>query len=271
MVAGPTLDYTRYYRWWHDESDAHFEQEVAAAEEWLSRYRPNDRSARILDIGCGMGFVVASFLRAGYRAAEGIDADRGQASLAAARNLPVHYVPVAETHRWMRDRAGRYAVVTAVDVLEHIPRDHQLDFLEGVHNLLEPGGTFLCRVPNANSSLASVYRYGDWTHHASFTEHSLDFVLYNAGFAEIRIEATRPQPLSRRLVRPGQWLLGFFRLFRRLEMISEFGWAQGSRIPLTLNILAIAKRVSSKAPPQIASGARRHPPRPTNVCEIGSP
>jgi SAM-dependent methyltransferase len=269
MAAAREIDYTRHYRWWHDESDSHFEQEVAAAGQWLSRYCPNDRSKCILDIGCGMGFVVAGFLRAGFKSAEGIDADRGQASLATARNLPVSYVPVAETPRWMRDRAGRYALVTAVDVLEHIPRDHQLDFLEGVYNLLEPGGTFLCRVPNANSSFASVYRYCDWTHHCSFTQHSLDFVLYNAGFGDIRIEATHPPPLSQRLLRPGQWLLGFFRLFRRLEMIAEFGWTQGSRVPLTGNILAVAKRGEFKI---------RSPDHPStnrdrgsaNICEMVS-
>jgi len=259
MGAARELDYTRYYRWWHDESDAHFEQEVRAAETWLSRFWPNDRSAPILDIGCGMGFVVASFRRAGFVSVKGIDADRRQVSLARSRGLPVRYVPSADTFNWMREHVGKYAFVTAVDVLEHIPRDQQLDFLEGVHKLLQPGGSFLCRVPNANSSLASIYRYGDWTHHTSFTQHSLDFVLYNAGFEDIRIEATRPQPLLRRLTRPGLWLLGCFRLLRRLEMIGEFGRAQGSRIPLTANIVAVARKAGPGSGAQAREQSQTQP------------
>lgn len=255
-MATRELDYTRYYRWWHDGSDAHFEQDVEGAREWLSHLWPNDRSAPILDIGCGTGFVVASCLRGGFSAAEGIDADRGQVKQARSRNLPVTHVPVSQTLEWMRERSGKFALVTAIDVLEHIPRDLQLDFLEGVHDLLSPGGTFFCRVPNANSSLAGIYRYGDWTHHTSFTQHSLDFVLYNAGFCDIQVEATAPQPLRRRLTRPGQWLLALFRTFRRLEMIAEFGWAQGKDIPLTANIIAAAKRTAS--PP--AAKACKHSP-----------
>jgi SAM-dependent methyltransferase len=244
MSAARELDYTRYYRRWHDESDAHFEQEVASAERWLSRYWPRDRAAPIVDIGCGMGFVVGSFVRAGFLLAEGIDADAGQVKSAQARHLPVRHVPVTQTLDWMDERRGKYALVTAIDVLEHIPRESQIEFLEGVHAILRPGGTFLCRVPNANSAVSSVYRYIDWTHHFSFTPFSLDFLLYNAGFRDIGIGPTPPFPLSQRLTRPGLWLLGFFRAFRRLEMIAEFGYAQGHTAPLTQNIVAIVKKAA---------------------------
>jgi SAM-dependent methyltransferase len=246
MSEAGEVDYTRHYRSWHDDSDAHFEQEVAASGDWLSPYWPQDRFAPILDIGCGMGFVVASFQRAGFQSAEGIDADRGQVRLAQARNLPVSHVPLSATGEWIEKRHGRYALVTAIDVLEHIPTEHQLDFLRGVHGLLRPGGVFICRVPNAYSSVASVLRYDDWTHCISFTRRSLDFVLYNAGFANIRVEATAPLPLYIRLTRPGQWLLACFRLVRRLQLTAEFGWGQVRNVPLTPNIVAIAEKIRER-------------------------
>ncbi|MFM6526777.1 MAG: hypothetical protein ACKPIB_00560, partial [Dolichospermum sp.] len=34
------------------------------------------------------------------------------------------------------------------------------------------------------------------------------------------------------------WIFRFVRFFRRLEMIGELGWEQGSIIPLSLNLLA---------------------------------
>jgi SAM-dependent methyltransferase len=265
MNAARELDYTRHYRWWHDESDAHFEHEVASAGRWLSPYWPRDKAAPIVDIGCGMGFVVGSFVRAGFSFAEGIDADAGQVRSAQARRLPVSHVPVTDTLTWMNERRGRYALVTAIDVLEHIPRESQLDFLEGVRRILRPGGTFLCRVPNANSAVSNVYRYIDWTHHFSFTQFSLDFVLHNAGFSDIDIAPTPPFPLFQRLTRPGLWLLGCFRAFRRLEMIAEFGWAQGREAPLTQNIVAIAK----KAPSDVAMAGERRLERSERQYERG--
>jgi SAM-dependent methyltransferase len=238
------LDYTRHYRSWHDESDAHFEQEVTVAGNWLSAYWPRDRSAPVLDIGCGMGFVVASFQRAGFQSAEGIDTDRGQVRLAQARKLPVAHVPLTDTADWIQKRRGRYALVTATDVLEHIPRADQLDFLRGVYDLLRPGGMFICRVPNAYSAVASVLRYDDWTHCISFTKRSLDFVLHNSGFSNIRIEATAPLPLSIRLTKVGPWLLACFRLIRRLQLAAEFGWEKVHDVPLTPNIVAIAEKAT---------------------------
>jgi hypothetical protein len=39
-----------------------------------------------------------------------------------------------------------------------------------------------------------------------------------------------------------QALRWFFRGWRRLEMMAEFGRAEGARIPLTLNILGLARK-----------------------------
>jgi len=237
------LDYTRQYARWHDDTDQHFEAMVAYETRWAAPYRPADLETPILDIGCATGFVVASYLRAGYRSVEGIDADVGQIAKARARKLPVEHVPVARTAGWMSVRRGRYGFVSAIDVLEHVPVDAQLAFLRGIVALLRPGGVFLCRVPNANASLAGRFRYDDWTHVCSFTEHSLDFVLFNAGFSDIRVEEAEPPRFRwRNFYGPRQALRLAFRTLRRLEYMAEFGFQSGRTIPLTLNILAIARK-----------------------------
>jgi hypothetical protein len=106
---------------------------------------------------------------------------------------------------------------------------------------LEPGGCLICQVPNASSGIASRWRYGDWTHHCSFSETSLDFVLYNAGFTVNIIHGGRsekPTTLPLHFATPGQgtWLL--YRLFhtlRRLEYMVELGSTERRPIPLTPN------------------------------------
>ena len=62
-----------------------------------------------------------------------------------------------------------------------------------------PDGKVILTVPNANSPLAARWRYIDFTHHCSFTEHSLNFVLGSAGFGDIRIDNSKgigPPPLQ---------------------------------------------------------------------------
>ena len=38
------------------------------------------------------------------------------------------------------------------------------------------------------------------------------------------------------------WALKFFRLFRRLEVMAELGPDQGKKVPLSLNLLAVADK-----------------------------
>jgi 2-polyprenyl-3-methyl-5-hydroxy-6-metoxy-1,4-benzoquinol methylase len=243
VLDEPVIDYTRYYQWWHDDSDKHFEDMATSESRWLAPLLPQSRSSRILDIGCGMGFAVGGMQKSGYSNVQGIDADAGQIAKARRRGLPVRHVPLADFATWCSTEYGTFDAVTSIDVLEHVPMQHQLGFLQNVLNLLKPGGTFICRVPNASASIAARYRYGDWTHYTSFTEHSLDFVLYTAGFRDIAVQEADPFRWSvRTFARPGRVLLGFYRLWRKLEMIAEFGYDAGVKVPVTPNIFAIARR-----------------------------
>jgi 2-polyprenyl-3-methyl-5-hydroxy-6-metoxy-1,4-benzoquinol methylase len=243
------IDYTRYYRHWHDGSDEHFQQMVSAFGRKLTPLLPSDRAARIIEIGCGTGFALGALQKLGYSAIKGIDSDRGQIAEATRRNLPAECVPANETARYLERQRDLFDVALCIDVLEHIPVAEQLNFLRAIRTALVPGGKIVVQVPNANAAIASRFRYGDWTHHCSFSEHSLDFVLHNAGFDGIQVsEATankRPRLpfIPRRSVMI--WLLrGSFRLIRRLEYAFEdLGWSQAKSIPLSANIIATARRI----------------------------
>lgn len=240
-----SLDYTRYYAHWHDRSDGHFEAMARYFEGKLGPLLPQDRGARVLDVGCGMGFALGGLSRLGYRSVEGIDADAGQVEAARTRGLPVTRVAPDEFEARMARHAGAHDVVLALDVLEHVPKPEQVAFLAAIRASLRPGGRFICQVPNANSGIAPRYRYGDWTHHTSFTELSLDFVLFSAGFDDIVVQEADPnvRPRFPLLLRKSvvRWsVLACVRAARRLELALELGTAKG--IPLTPNILAVARR-----------------------------
>lgn len=181
----------------------------------------------------------------GYEMVLGVDTDAGQVQAARRRGLMVEMS--ANTGTWLLEHHAAFDFILAIDLIEHVPVAEQIDFVSALAGALSPSGCLLCRVPNANSSLAGRYRYIDWTHACSFTEHSLDFLLYHGGFKHIDVFATET------VVRPRWWWLPvggsrhwwvfrMVRLWRRLEMMAELGPDQGRTVPLSLNLLARARK-----------------------------
>jgi SAM-dependent methyltransferase len=239
------IDYTRYYRHWHDESETHRAEMSRYFAAFLGPWLPASKSARILDVGCGMGFALHALRDLGYTNVSGIDMDAGQVEAARRQNLAVEQCD--DSIAYLNARPEAFDLILCLDVIEHVPVNLQLPFAAALGNALEKtSGRLICTVPNANSSLAARWRYGDWTHTTSFTEHSLDFLLFNAGFRDIRIlpgEVARKFPARPSFPAIASWLAWrFFRTMRRLELMAELGTKPGRAIPLSINLLAVASR-----------------------------
>jgi cyclopropane fatty-acyl-phospholipid synthase-like methyltransferase len=259
------IDYTRQYEKWHSDTPEHIQQMKDFYKKMLHKFLPSKLESRILDVGCGMGFTLMSLQEIGYVHLEGIDIDSGQVQSCLNKKLNVTHVQDSTT--FLRSMSNSYDLIVAIDVIEHIPHDKQFEFVRAINLALKSGGKLICTVPNANSALASRWRYIDWTHHVSFTEHSLDFLLFNAGFSSIEIHETEffyppyvPKILSRNILRKWFWnlilsedfrktllhwqIFKVVRLWQRAQMIAELGWEQGAVVPLSLNILAIGVKHS---------------------------
>jgi SAM-dependent methyltransferase len=245
------IDYSLYYRKWHSCTPQHADATAAYYRAVAGPHLPARRDAAVFDLGCGMGFTLLAYRGLGYQDCSGIDISREQVEAARAQGLRVEHA--ADSAAYLAARPAAYDFISAFDVLEHVPREHLLPLLRAVHASLKPGGVFVCVAPNANSGVAMRWRYNDWTHHTSFTEHSLDFVLRNGGFAAPRIDEVNffqrrpPHPyLPRKAV--ARWLLAsFFRAWRRMQFAAEFGFAPSRAIPLSLNIMAVARRADAQA------------------------
>lgn len=211
----------------------------------LQPHLPENKNSAVQDVGCGMGFAMEALLKLGYRRVEGFDTDKNQVALAQKAGLAVRHIE--DSVSFLRAQAKSNDLVLCLDVLEHVPKCDQLAFASAIRQTLHPGGQAIFSVPNASSALASRWRYNDWTHETSFTEHSIDFLLFNAGFSRIRVFpyefVVRPRwvwvPRKSTLL----WaLLRMYRMWRRGEMIAELGPEQGRAIPLSLNLLVVADR-----------------------------
>jgi SAM-dependent methyltransferase len=239
------MDYSRHYLKWHSDAEAHYESMTGFYERTLSSLLPDDKDSYILDVGCGMGLLLCALKKFGYKKSVGIDVSKEQ--IAYCKKHDVNAVLVDDTITFLVDHKDSFDCIIALDLIEHIPTNAQLEFMCRLFESLKSSGMFLCTVPNANASLAFRWRYIDFTHASSFTEHSLDFLLYNSGFKDIQIypmEFNTP-PAKKYLLRPEVfrwWIYKSFRAFRRLEMVAELGRTQAMQIPLSLNILGVARK-----------------------------
>lgn len=213
-----TEDYSAHYRRFHDEGEVH----AIEMAEWLGQYLkndlPSDRSMSVLDVGCGFGFALRAIRSAGFEDVRGIESSEHQAKVARRSGLNVEVV--ADTPAFLNLHSECFGLILLMDVLEHIPVDKQIGLLRAIRRALLSNGRLILTVPNANSPLAMRWRYIDFTHCASFTEHSLFFALNAAGFTEIKIDNTKgigafPKKWWRREQRANlrKWLV-------------RFGWSQ---------------------------------------------
>lgn len=206
------------------------------------RWLPVERDARILDLGCGAG-VLLEWLRdrRGYSRAEGLDPSASQ--VAFARTLGLNVTHHEHTASWLAAQEP-FDLILLIDVLEHLAEGDVEPILRAAATRLRPDGRLIVRVPNANAGFAARYRYIDGTHRRSYTEVSLQAALLASGFTDISIGgddvwSVRSLPGLFRLA-----LRGVFRLGRRLSALGEFG-PDGFRMPLSLNLLATARRRSA--------------------------
>ena len=153
---------------------------------------PDHRGAQILEIGPGLGELLEYLCHnRGYTAVSAIDLS---AEVAERCNLvvPGSTEVVRDSVAFLESNAGRFELIFAFHLLEHIPKPEIVRFLQAIRAALAPGGRVFIEVPNmANPLVGLNIRYADFTHEVGFTESSLSFALRSAGFSEVSVFGIR--------------------------------------------------------------------------------
>jgi SAM-dependent methyltransferase len=239
-------DYSQFYAKFHPADPRHRHGLTLLHQRMLGPHLPADRSAPILDVGCGAGYALEDLRAMGYTNLRGIDLNPMLAAAAKAKGLDVTIVE--STEAYLDAHAETYATILLMDVLEHVRREAQAGFLASLARRLRAGGRLICCVPNASSDIGSHWLYNDYTHQGSFTADSLSFLLEQAGFATVRCLGPeffpRPRLLfwfpTKRTI--AWWLRCVVRARQRITYIAELGWERGGRVVLTPNLLAVADK-----------------------------
>lgn len=207
----------------------------------LSRRVPPARRT-LLDLGAHVGRLIQIAARAGWRA-EGVELNpRTSAYAEKATGLPVHRADLRD----LVAEGRRYAAVTLIDVLEHIPQP--VEALRGVKGVLEPGGWIAVKVPHGPNQLLKERIRGrvvrgyrptvadNLVHVSHFTAGSLRMALERAGYADVSVTTAAPVlPPPEQAGRAGAVAV------RRGMTVAARLLPGGTRTPLAMNLQAYAR------------------------------
>lgn len=162
------------------------EQAVFKFAQFNKNYRtffPEDKSKLVLDIGVGRGEMMVCMRDWGYNY-QGVDIS--PSTVGFCQKLGLNCVVVDDTESWLSINPGKFALITCLDVLEHVPRAQTIGFLKAIRASLVAEGKAIIQVPNLQSPFGYLHHFNDFTHVSGFVEHSLAQVLLAAGFQEMK-------------------------------------------------------------------------------------
>jgi SAM-dependent methyltransferase len=214
-----------------------FAPRASTLRHLIKRHFPADRTASILDLGCGHGALIYFLHQAGYHNVVGVDVSPDQA--AEATRLGIEGIREGDLLETLRNQPNHSQdVVIAFDVIEHFTKDELLPFVDEVLRVLKPGGRWLIHSPNGESPFVGAIRYGDMTHEQAFTRASLSQLLLSSEFS--RVECHESGPIPAGVKSTARWVLWRgVSLLLRVWVAAETG-DLGRNVIFTRNLLAVA-------------------------------
>lgn len=216
-----------------------FSHRAAYLRRLIRHHFPDNRSATILDLGCGHGALLYFAREAGYHNLHGVD--RSPEQVEAAQMLGIEGVELADLlETLIATPSDSLDLVIAFDVIEHFTRDELIPFVDQVRRVLKPEGRWIIHVPNGMSPFFGAVRYGDITHELAFTCVSLNQLLLSSGFSQVR--CYEDIPAIHGLMSMLRWILWkIFRFMLQLYFATETG-NFGNSLIFSQNLLAIVTK-----------------------------
>ena len=140
---------------------------------------------RWIDLGCGQG-EFCEVLRSWGLDAEGVDGSPAAVEACRARGFDA---TLADVLAYLESRSDDpVAGVSAIQLIEHLPRRSWVHLFEEIHRALAPGGALLLETINGqNPEAIADYFVADVTHTWPGHPETLRLMAEHAGFAEVQI------------------------------------------------------------------------------------
>ena len=164
-----------------DEQKWFFENEIIP-------HFSNDKTIKILDIGCGNGSLLAAAKKHGYLNVTGIDISPEQVEI--ANKLGVIEVRQGNLNDLISAETEKFDLITGMDIIEHFSKDELTELVLNLKKLINPGGMLIFRTPNMDAPLTSVFSYGDFTHECLLNKSSALQLMKSCGYAHAEVFAS---------------------------------------------------------------------------------
>ena len=195
----------------------------------LLRGAGEGQGRRLLDVGCGEGFLAERLSAKGWKVV-GIE---GDPVLAERARRHCEEVLVSDLNRETPEIPGTFEAILYGDILEHLASPQPL--FHRLNQSLRPGGTVILSIPNVAhlwvrlSLLFGRFEYAqrgilDRTHLRFFTRRSLRRFLEEEQVGSIDWAAI-PVPLE--LVIPQRWQGSWLVWLQRAHLLAARCWPQG--------------------------------------------
>ncbi len=176
---------SKHWVYTHSLKKEEYELYAKVAKKRYKNILPKDKAANIIDIACGGGHFLYFLQQQGYIYAQGVDISQEQ--LDVAEKMGVKNLQKSDFGEYLLKCLGKFDMIIANDIIEHLTKDEVINFLETIHTSLKLGGNVLIATFNSKSLFSSRLRYCDFTHEQGFTPKSLSQVLRVCGFKNIKV------------------------------------------------------------------------------------
>ena len=204
------------------------------------------KDARVVDLGCGEGLLVAWLGELGFIDTLGIDLSQEMISNGQTRG--VGNLEVGDITTWLKDQpTASCDAVFMRNVLEHFTKARIYDLVHDIQRVLKDNGRLILQVPNAESPFFGRILYGDFTHETAFNKNSIRQLLVSLQFRYVAchpVPSRWPSPAE--IVNPFKFFVNLRRLsWKVIQTLIKFAiWSEtGNRnVFVTEDILVKATK-----------------------------